>query len=66
MEKELQLLNDYKNAMNELIQIGTVKTTLVQVPNGTFTRVSITVNNIKYKAENIDLMLATIQLRNQI
>ena len=66
MKKDLKLINEYKIAMFELIQKGTVLTSLIEVPAGTFTRVSITINNIKYKADNVDQMVATIQLRNQL
>jgi hypothetical protein len=66
MKKDLKLMNEYKIAMFELIQKGTVLTSLIEVPEGTFTRVSIIINNIKYKADNVDQMVATIQLRNQL
>lgn len=66
MENDLKLLNEFRIAMFELTQKGTVKTSLVEVPEGTFTRVSITINKVKYHADNVDQMLATIQLRNQL
>ncbi|MBF02431.1 MAG: hypothetical protein CMP76_03955 [Flavobacterium sp.] len=66
MEKDLQLLRDYKKAMLELAQFGTVSTSLVEVLDKTFFRVSITIENNKIIAEHEDQMIAIIQLRNQI
>ncbi|MCC9073567.1 hypothetical protein LNQ49_18475 [Flavobacterium sp. F-65] len=66
MEKDLKIMNEFKIAMFELTQKGTVKTSLIEVPGGTFTRVSIIINNIKHHANNVDQMVATIQLRNQL
>lgn len=66
MENDLQLLRDYKKAMFELAQLGTVLTSLIEVPDNTFFRVSITIENNKIIAEHEDQMLAIIQLRNQI
>lgn len=66
MEEDLKLMNEFKIAMFELTQKGTVKTSLIEVPEGTFTRVSIIINNVKYQADNVDQIIATIQLRNQL
>jgi len=66
MEEDLILFKDYRIAMFELTQLGAVLTSLVTVPNGTFTRVSITIDNVIHHEDNEDLMLAAIRLRNQI
>lgn len=46
--------------------MGTIVTKIIEVPNSTFTRVSIIINDVVYKSEHEDPMVATIQLRNQI
>lgn len=66
MEEDLRLFRDYRIAIFELVQKGTVLTSLIEVTNGTFTRVSITIDNVSYFAEHEDQMIATIHLRNQI
>ncbi len=66
MEKDLILFQDYSIAMFELTQLGAVLTSLVTVSDTTFTRVSITIDNVTHHEDNEDLMLAAIQLRNQI
>lgn len=66
MEEDLILFKDYRIAMFELTQLGAVLTSLVTVPDGTFTRVSITIDNVTHFSDHEDQMLATIQLREQI
>jgi hypothetical protein len=66
MEESLRLLNDFAIAKNELKQMGTIVTKIIEVPNSTFTRVSIIINDVVYKSEHEDPMVATIQLRKQI
>lgn len=66
MEEDLILFQDYRIAMFELAQLGTVLTSLITVADETFTRVSITIDNVTHHEDNEDLMLAAIRLRNQI
>ena len=66
MEKDLQLLQDFKAAMLELTQKGKVSTSLIETTDGTFTRVSIIIDNVKYQEDNEDLIIATIRLKNQL
>lgn len=66
MEESLRLLNEFAIAKKQLKQMGTIVTKIIEVPNGTFTRVSIIINDVVYKYEHKDPMVATIQLRNQI
>lgn len=66
MEESLRLLNQFAVAKNELKQMGTMITKIIEVPDGTFTRVSITINDVVYLSEHKDPIIATIQLRNQI
>ncbi len=66
MEESLRLLNEFAVAKNELKQMGTMITKIIEVPDGTFTRVSITINDVVYLSEHKDPIIATIQLRNQI
>lgn len=66
MEDDLILFQDYRIAMQELIQLGTIITSLVTVQKRTFIRVTITINDEVFSADNQDQMLAIIQLRNQI
>lgn len=66
MEESLRLLNEFAVAKKELKQMGTIITKIIEVPDGTFTRVSITINDVEYLSEYKDPIIATIQLRNQI
>ena len=66
MEESLKLLNQFTIAQKELQQMGTIVTKITEVPNGTFTRVSIIIEDEEYHSEHKDAMVATIQLRNQI
>lgn len=66
MEESLRLLNEFAVAKKELKQMGTIITKIIEVPDGTFTRVSITINEVEYLSEYKDPIIATIQLRNQI
>ena len=66
MEESLRLLNEFAVAKNELKQMGTMITKIIEVPDGTFTRVSITINDVVYLSEHKDPIIATIRLRNQI
>ena len=66
MEESLRLLNEFAIAKNELKQVGKMITKIIEVPDGTFTRVSITINDVVYLSEHKDPIIATIQLRNQI
>lgn len=65
-ERGIKLNEDFEKAKSELEQMGTVITKIVEVHNNTFARVTIIINDQKYQSEHNDLMLATIQLRNQI
>nr|WP_315179773.1 hypothetical protein [uncultured Flavobacterium sp.] len=66
MEESLRLLNEFAVAKKELKQMGTIITKIIEVPDGTFTRVSITINDVEYLSEYKGPIIATIQLRNQI
>lgn len=66
MEESLRLLNEFAVAKKELKQMGTIITKIIEVPDGTFTRVSITINDVEYLSEDKDPIIGTIQLRNQI
>lgn len=66
MEESLRLLNEFAVAKKELKQMGTIITKIIEVPDGTFTRVSITINDVEYLSEHKDPIIATIQLRNQL
>lgn len=66
MEESLRLLNEFAVAKKELKQMGTIIIKIIEVPDGTFTRVSITINDVEYLSEDKDPIIATIQLRNQI
>lgn len=66
MEESLRLLNEFAVAKKELKQMGTIITKIIEVPDGTFTRVSITINDVVYLSDHKDPIIATIQLRNQI
>lgn len=45
MEESLKLLNQFTIAKKELQQMGTIVTKIIEVPNGTFTRVSIIIDD---------------------
>lgn len=66
MEESLRILNEFAIAKMELKQMGTIVTKIIEVPNGTFTRVSIIISDVVYESDHEDPMLAIIQLRNQI
>jgi hypothetical protein len=66
MEESLRLLNEFAVAKKELKQMGTIITKIIEVPDGTFSRVSITINDVDYLSEHKDPIIATIQLRNQL
>lgn len=64
--KRIKLNEDFEKAKSELKQMGTIITKIIEVPDGTLTRVSIIINGEIYRSEHKDQMIATIQLRNQI
>ncbi|MBA4319761.1 MAG: hypothetical protein C0412_15280 [Flavobacterium sp.] len=64
--KRIKLNEDFEKAKLELKQMGTIITKIIEVPDSTFTRVSIIINGEIYRSEHKDPMIATIQLRNQI
>lgn len=66
MNEELQLFNDYRQAISNLLEHGTLTTLFVTTPEGNFIRVSINIDGIEYTIENEDLFLAVIQLSNEI
>jgi hypothetical protein len=66
MENDLQLLRDFKAAMLELTQRGTVSTSLIETAERTFTRVSIIIDNVRHHEDHEDVIIATIRLINQI
>lgn len=66
MQDELQLFNDYRQAVSGLLELGILKKCFVTTPEGNFIRVSINIDGIERFVENKDLVLAVIQLRNEI
>ena len=66
MEEELRLLATFTIAKNELNEMGTIVTRIVEVPTGTFARVSININGVEYQSEYEDVMIAMTQLRDQM
>lgn len=66
MNKELQLLNDYRQAISKILEKGTLTTRFITKPEGNFILVSTIINGIEHSIENEDLLLAVIQLSYKI
>jgi len=66
MNEELQLLNDYRQAISKILEKGTLTTRFITTPEGNFILVSTIIDGIEHTIKNEDLLLAVIQLSNEI
>lgn len=66
MEKDANILTEFNFAKSELKKKGEAKISFSESLNGSIFKVSISINSLDYHAENIDLIIAIIQLNNQL
>lgn len=66
MEKDANILTEFNFAMSELKKKGDAKISFYESLHGSVFKVSISINSLDYREENIDLIIAIIQLNNQL